>query len=64
MGLVSVIIPTYKGSKALTRAIDSVLNQKYVEVEVIVVDDNVPDSRERNLTEILMKTYQGDERVR
>ena len=38
MGLVSVIIPTYKGSKALTRAIDSVLNQKYVEVEVIVVE--------------------------
>ena len=39
-GLVSVIIPTYKRPNMLGRAIDSVLEQSYSNIEVIVVDDN------------------------
>ncbi len=39
-GLVSVIIPTYKRSNTLIRAIDSVLNQTYSSIECIVVNDN------------------------
>ena len=42
--LVSVIIPVYNGECTLTRAITSALNQKGVEVEVIVVDDGSTDS--------------------
>ncbi len=60
---VSVIIPTYGRPTALKRAVDSVLNQSYQNVEVIVVDDNNPDTDERRLTEESMKGYEGDERV-
>ena len=38
--LVSVIIPTYKGADKINSAVDSVLNQTYKNIEVIVVDDN------------------------
>lgn len=41
-GLVSVIIPTYKRSAMLGRAIKSVLAQTYREIEVLVVSDNEP----------------------
>ena len=42
--LVSVCIPTYKGSAFLAAAIDSVLCQSYQHFELIVVDDNSPDN--------------------
>lgn len=42
-GLVSCVIPTYKRSDTLLRAIHSVLNQSYKKIEVIVVDDNEPN---------------------
>lgn len=37
---VSVIIPTYKRSASICRAVDSLLVQTLEEIEVIVVDDN------------------------
>ena len=40
-GLVSVIVPTYKRCDTLTRCINSVLNQTYQKIELIVVNDNV-----------------------
>lgn len=43
LGLVSVIIPTYKRSEKLTRAIKSVLNQTYSNIELFIVNDNDPD---------------------
>ena len=39
-GLVSIIIPSYKGSDKVEKAVKSVLSQTYKDVEVIVVDDN------------------------
>jgi glycosyltransferase involved in cell wall biosynthesis len=39
-GLVSVIIPTYKRADNLERAVESVLNQDYDNIEVIIVSDN------------------------
>lgn len=39
-GLVSVIVPTYKRSDMLLRCINSVLNQTYKNIELIVVNDN------------------------
>ena len=38
--LVSIIIPTYSRAEYITRAIDSILAQKYLNIEIIVVDDN------------------------
>lgn len=58
--LVSVIIPTYKGSTNLKRAIDSVLNQSYKNIELIVVDDNNPDTIDRITTSNIMQSYNLD----
>jgi len=55
--LVSVVIPTYKRPDMLGRAIDSVLNQTYDNIEIIVVDDNDEDSEHRKETEDFMKKY-------
>ncbi|RXJ02253.1 glycosyltransferase family 2 protein [Anaerobacillus alkaliphilus] len=41
--LVSVIIPSYKRAEKLKRAIESVLNQTYLEIELLVVNDNEKD---------------------
>ncbi|RKD21951.1 Glycosyltransferase, GT2 family [Caminicella sporogenes DSM 14501] len=54
---VSVVIPTYKRSKFLQRAINSVLNQTYSNIEIIVVDDNDPNSKYRVETEKKMLKY-------
>lgn len=43
MSLISVIIPTYNRKKVLSRAIGSVLAQKGVDLELIIVDDGSTD---------------------
>lgn len=42
LGLVSVIMPTYKRSEKLIRAIKSVLGQSYKKLELLLVNDNEP----------------------
>lgn len=61
---VSVIIPTYKRPDTLDRAIKSVLNQTYPLVEVVVVDDNNPDTEGRRLTEAKMAEFVDNSRVK
>ena len=61
--LVSILIPTYKGSLTLNRAIISCIEQSHEEIEVIVVDDNSPDSIERRKTESLMYKYRFNPKI-
>lgn len=61
--MISVIIPTYKRSKNLTKAIDSVLIEEG-DFEVIVVDDNDPDSEYRKENEILLKKYSKNKKFK
>ena len=42
--LISVIVPVYKVEKYLSRCIESIINQTYKEMEIILVDDGSPDS--------------------
>lgn len=42
--LISVIIPVYNVEQYLSRCIDSVINQTYTNLEIILIDDGSPDS--------------------
>lgn len=41
--MISVIVPVYKVEKYLRRSIESVLNQTYTDLEIVLVDDGSPD---------------------
>jgi glycosyltransferase involved in cell wall biosynthesis len=57
--LVSVIIPTYRRSDRLKISILSALNQSYKNIEVLVVDDNNPNTPERKATEAIMEKIES-----
>lgn len=61
--LVSIIIPTYKRPGMLGRAIDSCLKQTYKNIEIIIVDDNNPNSEGRKETEKFMQKYKNNPQI-
>lgn len=62
--MISVIIPTYKRPPAMVkRALDSVINQSYKNLEIIVVDDSPDDFGQRKAVEQAIKSL-ADHRLR
>ena len=58
--LISVIMPIYNAEKYLKKAIDSILNQTYKNLEIIIVNDGSNDD-----TESIIQSYkEKDDRIR
>ncbi|WP_346867990.1 MULTISPECIES: glycosyltransferase family 2 protein [unclassified Clostridium] len=55
--LVSIIVPIYKVEKYIRRCVESILNQSYKNIEIILVDDGSPDNCGR-----IIETYE-DSRI-
>lgn len=65
MIIISVIIPTYGKPQLLEKSINSILNQTFKDLELIIVDDNNSDSKDRKETENLVNIFiQQDSRIK
>ena len=61
-GLVSVVIPTFKRSEMLSRAVESVLNQSYTNIELLLVNDNEPFDKYTEELRERVAQYERDSR--
>lgn len=61
--LVSVVMPTYKRSVFLERALLSLINQTYKEIEIVIVDDNVEHLEHRIKTREVLNKFKNDSRI-
>ncbi len=59
-GLISVIVPIYKTEKYLKKCIDSIINQSYKNLEIILVNDGSPD----NALLIMSEYAKSDSRIK
>lgn len=57
---ISIIMPTYNNGNAIEQAINSALNQKYSEVELLVIDDGSTD----DTADVIKKIADRDQRIR
>mgnify|MGYP004673344099 FL=1 len=58
--LVSIIVPAYNCQNSISKCIDSLINQTYRDIEIIVVDDGSKDE-----TYNIVETYAScDKRIR
>lgn len=50
--IVSVIIPAYNAKKTIKQCVDSIRNQSYLNIEIIVIDDGSTDGTSQELKQI------------
>ncbi len=55
--LVSVLLPTYNGASTIGKCIESLLNQSYQNVEIIVIDDGSTDETYTAVSKYPVKYY-------
>lgn len=61
---VSIVVPTYKREpEYLNRAIESLLQQTYPNIEIVVIDDNPINSEWREKVTLYMKKKQSDSNI-
>jgi len=60
MSNVSIILPTYNGSRYISSLLDSILLQTYTDIEYIIIDDNSTD----NTIQILQEYAKKDLRIK
>ena len=53
--VVSVIIPVYNLEKFIFKTVESVMNQDYKNIEIILVDDGSPDDSAKIIDELARK---------
>ena len=53
--VVSVIIPVYNVEKFIFKTVESVMNQDYKNIEIILVDDGSPDYSAKIIDELARK---------
>ncbi len=58
--LISIILPTYNGSKYISKAIDSVLTQNFTDFELIIINDASTDDK---VEKIILDYTSKDDRI-
>lgn len=58
--LISIVVPVYNAEKYLKRCVESIVNQTYKNLEIILVDDGSPDS----CPQLCDKLAQEDKRIK
>lgn len=58
--LISVILPVYNGSKYLSESIESIMNQTYKNIEIIIINDGSKD----NSLDIINEYSDKDDRIK
>jgi glycosyltransferase involved in cell wall biosynthesis len=54
---ISIIIPSYNREKLIIRSINSILNQTYQNIEVILIDDGSTDNTKKVISQIKDKRF-------
>ena len=55
--MISVVVPIYNSGKYLKRCLDSIVNQSYKDIEIILVDDCSSDDSRKICFEYLKKDF-------